>query len=116
MDKAQWAQKFRPAVPSVTNHGHKVLYDGCSMYHPYSHAIGIVHNAHTHQNEVQRSNGVHLPIHLYWHSVDLCIVDLANGYAQLFHFRYTLLSSVRIELSERKLFDKKNNDKNNLQF
>lgn len=45
-----------------------------------------------------------------WLSVDLCVVDLE---LQLTHFRYTVLCTIRIELSEHKLFDK---SKNNSRF
>ena len=34
-----------------------------------------------------------------WCSVDLCVMDLGNAYVQLAHFRYTVLSSIGIELS-----------------
>ena len=49
--------------------------------------------------------GTFADIGLFWHSVNLRIVDLA---------RYAVLSNVKIELSKHKLYNKKN--KKNSQF
>ena len=121
-NSAQRVQKLRPAVPSVMNQQRCMIGIVCTTHTLIPYDRWSTYCSYSSKWSPKVKCQVYLPIDLYGHSADLCIVDFANGSLKLAHFRYTLLSSIKIELSECKLFDKskKNNkkkkNKNNSRF